>query len=609
MTTIQTNHTESVSGLPEVEQVQVLYVEDDHSFANLTTTVLEDEDSRFAVEAASTPTEGLELLDGDIDCIVSDYNMPGMDGIEFLRTVREEYADLPFILFTGKGSEEVASEAISAGVTDYLQKESGTDQYTVLANRIQNAVEQDRTRTALEFERRRFRSLFDQFSQSIAELVYEGDDPIIRQVNQAFEETFGYDAGELVGESLDDYIVPDDRTAEADALNEQVQTTGELVCEEVTREAADGPRDFLLQNAVCDGATRVFAIYTDITERTERKRELEVLRAAVDNAHVPMLLTDPTQEDNPLVYVNEAFEDVTGYTASEAVGRNCRFLQGDQTSPDAVDRIREAMEAEKPVTIELRNHRKDGTMFWNRLSIQPVYDKDGSLIRYFASQEDITECKERHDALVEQNERLDWFTRTVSHDLQNPLRTASGYLELAREECECECEYLDSVAGALDRSQRLIDDLLTTARSGVRTTEMTVVDVSDVVPECWETIESHDAMIEIDTTQTIRADQTRFQQLLENLMQNAIKHGGDAVTVTVGALDDGFYVEDDGPGIPEDKRDDVFETGYSTAEDGMGFGLSIVKQITDAHGWEIRVTDSSKGGARFEITGAKSGGA
>lgn len=100
----------------------------------------------------------------------------------------------------------------------------------------------------------------------------------------------------------------------------------------------------------------------------------------------------------------------------------------------------------------------------------------------------------------------------------------------------------------------------------------------------------------------VEADDDRLSQLLENLFKNAIEHCGNGVTVTVGAIDDGFYIEDGGPGIPEDRREDVFTAGYSTKEDGTGFGLNIVKRIVKAHGWEIHVAESSEGGTRFEIT-------
>jgi len=111
------------------------------------------------------------------------------------------------------------------------------------------------------------------------------------------------------------------------------------------------------------------------------------------------------------------------------------------------------------------------------------------------------------------------------------------------------------------------------------------------------------ATLEIDTSRGVEADQSRLRQLLENLCHNAVEHGGEDVTVSVGTVDDGFYVADTGPGIPESDRKKVFESGYSTGEDGTGFGLRIVEEVVDAHGWDIRVTDSDQGGARFEITG------
>ncbi|MFD1633309.1 response regulator [Haloplanus ruber] len=127
--------------------IRVLHVDDDSDFLSLASTFLERESERLDVETAMGAAQGLERLAAtEIDCVVSDYDMPGRDGVEFLETVRERHGDLPFILFTGKGSEEVASEAISAGVTDYVRKRAGADGYTILANRIENAVEASRAR-------------------------------------------------------------------------------------------------------------------------------------------------------------------------------------------------------------------------------------------------------------------------------------------------------------------------------------------------------------------------------------------------------------------------------------------------------------------------------
>jgi signal transduction histidine kinase len=215
------------------------------------------------------------------------------------------------------------------------------------------------------------------------------------------------------------------------------------------------------------------------------------------------------------------------------------------------------------------------------------------------------ELSEREQALQRQNEQLEEFAGIVSHDLRNPLNVAEGHLELARQECDN--DRLDSVADAHDRMDRLIDDLLALARQGDRVRTIEPVSLSDVARGCWESVATAEATLEVDTEGTIRADRDRLQQLLENLVRNSVEHGREDVTVTIGALADGsgFYVEDDGPGIPGDARERVFESGYSTAAQGTGFGLAIVSEIVDAHGWEVRITDSASGGARFEIAGVE----
>ncbi|OYR59432.1 response regulator [Halorubrum halodurans] len=250
--------------------IRVLCVDDDPEFADLTATYLERRNDRFVVETVTSPDRGLDLIDDDPpDCVVSDYEMPGMNGIELLRAVREEHPDLSFVLYTGKGSEEVASDAISAGVTDYLRKQSGTHQYAVLANRVSNAVDQARAERRLREERRRFQLLFERLTQPTVEVEYEDDEPIVRRINPAFEAVFGYEASEIVDDSLDAYIVPPGGEEGASRINRRVQAGGGLESVEVVRRTATDDREFLLQNAVYDDGSGGFAIYTDVTDRRE----------------------------------------------------------------------------------------------------------------------------------------------------------------------------------------------------------------------------------------------------------------------------------------------------------------------------------------------------
>jgi signal transduction histidine kinase len=210
----------------------------------------------------------------------------------------------------------------------------------------------------------------------------------------------------------------------------------------------------------------------------------------------------------------------------------------------------------------------------------------------------------REKELEEQNDRLDEFVSIVSHDLRNPLNVAEGRLDLAREDSSS--DHLDHVERALERMEALITDMLQLARQNESPTEVESVDLAEVTRTCWPNVETAEANLVTDLDQRIQADPSRLQQLLENLFRNAVEHGGEDMTITVGDLDNGFYVEDDGVGIPEDDRGQVYEAGYSTNKDGTGFGLSIVKQVVDAHDWGIAVTESEEGGARFEITGVSS---
>jgi signal transduction histidine kinase len=217
---------------------------------------------------------------------------------------------------------------------------------------------------------------------------------------------------------------------------------------------------------------------------------------------------------------------------------------------------------------------------------------------------DITERERYRSELERQNRRLEQFATMVSHDLRNPLNIATARLTLARDDCDS--EHLEAMDTALERMETLIEDVLTLARQGQPIDETTHVRLSAVVEQCWDMVNTPKATVTVESDRTFEADPTRLQQLLENLFRNAIDHAGEEVNIRVGALPDqeGFYVADDGPGIPADERDQVFESGYSTAADGTGFGLAIGTEIVDVHGWTISVTDSHDGGARFEIVTA-----
>ncbi|WP_299335638.1 sensor histidine kinase [Haloplanus sp.] len=219
----------------------------------------------------------------------------------------------------------------------------------------------------------------------------------------------------------------------------------------------------------------------------------------------------------------------------------------------------------------------------------------------------------RERQLTDRNDRLERFAGMVSHDLRNPLNVAQGHVDVARDTTGN--ERLDTVKAALDRMNTLIDDMLTLARQGRPIDKTEPVSLSAVAHRCWRVVDTGDASLNVNASLDVDADADRLQQLFENLYRNSVEHGstggrsdpdddtGRDVTIRVGALanGDGFYVADDGPGIPDDDRERIFESGYSTARNGTGFGLAIVREIVDAHDWTITVSESRAGSARFEI--------
>jgi signal transduction histidine kinase len=263
-------------------------------------------------------------------------------------------------------------------------------------------------------------------------------------------------------------------------------------------------------------------------------------------------------------------------------------------------RIVESLQADTGL-IELERH---GNQRYYRLA-ENSFGADRSQLGRLLTLSDITHREQYRRELERQNERLDQFASMISHDLRNPLTVAIGRLALAREECDS--EHLEAVATAHARMEELIEEVLTLARQGQPINETETIDLSAVAARCWQMVETASAEPATEDDLTFIADGDRLQQLLENLFRNATEHGDEDVTIRVGAIDgdDGFYLADDGPGIPPEEREQVFESGYTTADDETGFGLAIAEEIADAHGWIITITESADDGAQFEIRGVE----
>jgi PAS domain S-box-containing protein len=454
-------------------------------------------------------------------------------------------------------------------------------------------------------ERERDLERFQTIIEAIGDTVYTLDeDGRYTYVNDAFLEQTGYDRDEIIGAHVSTVTseehVEQGRTVINTLLESEERRSGTW---ELERQTADGEW-IIVENHVTllpmqDGEFRGTAgVERDISDRKERERELERFETIIQALGDPVYVMNA---DGEYTFVNDAFIEETGYDRDAVIGEHVSMILPDEYVEKGQRIIEELWNDpdRQKATWELEPRTADGDLLpaENHVALLPT--EDGQFRGTAGVVRDIRERKERQRELQRQNERLEEFASVVSHDLRNPLSVAQGRLQLAIDKRDW--AELDTVAGALDRMETLIDDMLSLANAGDAVGELDAVALSELTEECWRSVETETATLRVETDRTIQADRTRLQQLLENLLRNAIEHGGDSVTITIGSLPDGFYVEDDGPGIPPDDRDRVLELGYSTREDGTGFGLSIVRDIAEAHEWEIGVVESADGGARFEF--------
>lgn len=586
-------HIMPVSGLDPEQTIDVLHVDDDPDFADTAAAFLEREDDRINIETVASPSDGLaRLTDATFDCVISDYDMPKTDGIEFLETVREKYFDLPFILYTGKGSEEVASDAIAAGASDYLQKERGTGQYAVLATRIGTLVE----RTRAQQQQQRQLEAIETAREGIGVLDSDG---YHINVNQAYADIYGTEPKELIGEHWTTLYPGDEAEYVRTEIFQTVEERG-YWRGRTTGRHADGTtftQDCVISATESDA---MICAVNNISDQIESEEQLNRYRTLVEALNDPVYVLD---EDGQFQFVNKSFVETFGYEFDQVVGNGVAMIKNKKAVEQGLNNLGHILSADGPNGIyfetEIQSKGGESIPCEDHMAVLPYegesFNGSVGILR------DVSERKQRENELERRNRRLDEFASVVSHDLRNPLNVAEGNLNLLRGECES--ERIDTIESALTRMDDLIDDLLQLARVGDQIRSTQSVDLMKVANDCWQNVETAETTLQTEGRRIIQADRSRLVQLLENVFRNAIEHGGPGVSITVGGLADGFCVEDDGPGIPENKQDNVFEAGYTTIQDGTGFGLSIVSQIVEAHEWDIHVTESSNGGARFEITG------
>ena len=554
------------------------------------------------------------------------YSDEALSSMSAFDLVPEEHHDdvtdaIERTLETGHGTLEIPVETSDGEMLRHEFRgspaEDGTGEVLGIVGIARDITEQ----RARERELEQYRTLVENVGDAMYVLDSEGT---ILMANDAMVDNLGYDREEIVGSHPERFAHPADVERAAETLRQLVDSPDRTwATEEMRVRDADGNErvNETKMAPLFDGdGTFVgsVGVQREVTDRWKRERDLKRYETIVEAVDDPVYSLD---EDGVFTFVNEAIEPMTGYSPEELVGEHIGTIMT-ETDVTRGDELIEDLLADPDTdsdTFEMDIVTKDGERIpsENNLALLPADGSDfagtAGVIR------DIHERKEREKRLAE-------FASVVSHDLRNPLNVVQGRLELATETGET--THLGAAVDAADRMEKLIDDLLTLAKQGDTVGTLDSIDLGGAAKAAWRNVDTVGATLELDGSERFEADADRLRELLENLFRNSVEHGRsetydetlareavdrrrpdsvEPLTVTVGTLPSegdgggGFYVADDGTGIPPEERETVFERGYTTASEGTGFGLAIVEDIADAHGWAVDVFESAGGGARFEF--------
>ena len=446
-------------------------------------------------------------------------------------------------------------------------------------------------------------------SSDIATII--DSDGMITYVSPSVTRTLGYEPEELVGEVGYEYQHPDDRDAVADAI-EAIQTDpAETQIIETRFRQTDGSWCWIeatLQNRFDDpDISGILVSSRDISQRKRQEQRFRRLaneyKTLLETAEDNIFFLNVESADGEYVFrferLNRAYEDQTGITTEEVKGKTPTDVFGEDLGAELHANYRRCVQARESISYEEELPVQTGARFWQTV-LTPVTTK-GEVTQIIGITRNITERVKQERQLQSQKEQLDEFASVVSHDLRSPLNVAQGRAELLT--IDCDSEHLTPIIESLDRMEEIITDTLILAREGQVVSDPELIGLTNIVGACWKNVRTAEAAIEIEDEVTITGDRSQLQHVFENLFRNAVEHGGEDVTVRVGRIDGhGIYVEDSGPGIPANARDAVFDPGHTSASGGTGFGLTIVRRIAEAHGWQVAVVDGTDGGARFEFT-------
>ena len=567
------------------------------------------------------------------DLILSDFNLPGFSGIAALLTAKTLCPDIPFICISGSIGEDLAVELMHLGASDYILK----DKLNKLNVSIQRSLEEAKDRKSrieaeslLKVSEARFRDIV----MSTYDWVWEIDNNWkYCYSSESICDILGYPQIEIIGKSPFDFMPEAERETAGPIFSEIAGRKGIIKDLENWNTHKDGHRVCLLTNGfpVFDEANNLTGyrgVNKDITTRKLAEEEIRKLSRAIEQSPVSVLITDLKGN---ITYTNEAVTRFTGYSKDELIGKNPRIFGSGETSREVYEKLRETIFSGQEWKGELHNKKKNGQLYWESISISPIFNEKGEMKHFLGLKEDITDRKKLNSELLEAKTKAEAsdklktaFLNNISHEVRTPLNGILGFSELIlqpglqQEEKE---EYLGILNESSERLLNTITNYMDISLlvSGNMPVKFKPVDISHIMEKIYERFlpkckAKNLAFIkqfpaEIETS--LICDEDLFEKTLSHLLDNAIKFTSEGnvtfgVNLTGNKLE--FFIKDTGTGINSESQSAVFQIfqqediDNTRGYEGSGLGLSISKGFVELMGGRIRMESEKDIGSAFYIT-------
>ena len=595
--------------------IHVLHVDDDARLLEVSKDVLMDMGS-FEIDHACCVDEAFKKLSiGYYDIVVSDYEMPQKDGLQFLTELRRTKNDIPFILFTGKGREEVAIKALNLGADAYHNKQGSPETvYGELSHNISLVVDRNRAKQALEESEKRYRILMEQASDAI--LVHD-EKGIIIGANQRACKNLGYTKEELVGMTTVDIEseIPENKKNASSWLK---VVAGEALTLESHQKRKDGsifPVEVSLGPITIDKKILVIGLTRDITER---KKKEELLKDSIAKYRefaesLPELVFEIDGIGN-LVFVNRATSKITGYSQDELANNfNIARLVVPDEQEKATMNIKRLMSGENVGPTEYTLMKKDGTVFpvavWATPNI--IQNKVASIRGIAVDISERRKAEEEHKKnqliMSAMNDKLHFVGALTRHDIANKLmsiRTSAYLLKKQIGDNPEYSKYLEIIESEVNSSDRLFEFSRLYEKIGIeQPTNMNVAQCFNQAAALFLNLSAIKIVNECQGLE-VMADEL-IGQLFYNLVDNSLKHGEKVTQIHLHYTKEGdelkLFYEDNGVGVPEANKSKLFDSGFTTGK-GSGLGLYLIKKMMDVYGWTIAEEGEPDKGAKFVMT-------